>query len=144
MRESEDLRFRERYGNFGESIETAHKKRRVHRAYHQSHAVGGVLQTAAVNRTLGGERAYFKEMKTVFADLYESCGGELPEGLFTESQKGDRCLVVIAGDRGLAGGYNNNVFSLSSSVMAEEKGKDGNSASGPRSPMSIIKSGIPS
>lgn len=68
-------------------------------------------------------RAYFKEMKTVFADLYENCGGELPEGLFTESQKGDRCLVVIAGDRGLAGGYNNNVFSLSSSVMAEEKGK---------------------
>ena len=67
-------------------------------------------------------RAYFKEMKTVFADLYESCGGELPEGLFTESQKGDRCLVVIAGDRGLAGGYNNkNVLSLSSSVMAEER-----------------------
>lgn len=68
-------------------------------------------------------RAYFKEMRTVFADLYESCGEELPEWLFTESQQGEHCLVVIAGDRGLAGGYNNNIFSRVSSVMTKETGR---------------------
>ena len=72
-------------------------------------------------------RAYFKEMKTVFADLYESCGGELPEGLFTESQKGDRCLVVIAGP---CRRIQQQCFFPFLLRDGRGKGKDGNSASG--------------
>ena len=65
-------------------------------------------------------RSYFETMKAVFSDLAAGCGEDMPKQFFTERTEGKICLIVIAGDRGLAGGYNNNVFSLASSLGSKE------------------------
>lgn len=66
-------------------------------------------------------RSYFLAMQKVFADLAAGCGGDAPKQYFGERTEGKVCLVVIGGDRGLAGGYNNNVFNLAKSLCAKEE-----------------------
>ena len=56
--------------------------------------------------------AYFDALRSVFGDIAASCGIDAPKEYFAQREKGKTCIVVIAGDRGLAGGYNNNVFAL--------------------------------
>lgn len=54
-------------------------------------------------------RPYHEISREAFADAVAGCaGGKIPYVTPREVKK--RCYVVIAGDRGLAGGYNNNIF----------------------------------
>lgn len=64
------------------------------------------LKRATTNMENG--REYFSEMEVAFSNLMSM---ETQDSVFVKSRDVNRrCVVVIAGDRGLAGGYNNNVF----------------------------------
>ncbi len=54
-------------------------------------------------------RAYFSIMRKALADIAAVDSGSRSV-FIKEREVKKRCFVVIAGDRGLAGGYNNNVF----------------------------------
>lgn len=62
-------------------------------------------------------RLYFNALQQVFVSLAQSREKSV---YFTARPVKKTCLVVIAGDRGLAGGYNNNIFKLALSY-AENK-----------------------
>lgn len=66
-------------------------------------------------------RSYFKAVRAVFSDLAAGCGSDAPKEYFSERDAGKVCLVVIAGDRGLAGGYNNNVFNMAASIAGNDE-----------------------
>lgn len=53
-------------------------------------------------------RPYFEAMQTALSDILSSA----PQSHYTKSPSGAEksCYIVIAGDRGLAGGYNNNIY----------------------------------
>ena len=75
------------------------------------------LRRATANMANG--RAYFEEMEAAFSNLLSP---ETKDNVFVQSREVKKlCLVVIAGDRGLAGGYNNNVFKL---LLSESQGFD--------------------
>ena len=61
--------------------------------------------TAVMERS----RAYADAMREAFARLGDGDGAEL---YFRKREDLPTCLIVVAGDRGLAGGYNNNIFKL--------------------------------
>lgn len=54
-------------------------------------------------------KAYFNTLKEAVENIAKSTSGVKSEFLKQREVK-NRCYVVIAGDRGLAGGYNSNVF----------------------------------
>ena len=58
-----------------------------------------------------------REYREVFLDAFAAISGE--KSIYTEKRDGNlpSLYIVIAGDRGLAGGYNNNVFRMAASVM---------------------------
>ncbi|MBO7150308.1 MAG: ATP synthase F1 subunit gamma [Clostridia bacterium] len=61
---------------------------------------------------------FFSAVKEAFADL---CERSTEKSVYLQGGKGEQTLcVVIAGDRGLAGGYNNNVFKLLKTVAEQE------------------------
>lgn len=63
-------------------------------------------------------RPYFEIMRKAIGIIDNSA--EAKSSVWSNSTKGGRGLIiVIAGDRGLAGGYNSNVFKLASSVYKE-------------------------
>lgn len=65
-------------------------------------------------------RAYFELMQSALGDAASfDSGSSSPFIKGREVKKS--CFVVIAGDRGLAGGYNNNIFKLAGEAM---QGKD--------------------
>ncbi len=66
-------------------------------------------------------RSYFDVLQKVFSRLASGCGEDAPKMYFQERKKGKICLVVIGGDRGLAGGYNNNVFTLTRGLAQPEE-----------------------
>ena len=75
------------------------------------------LRRATANMANG--RAYFDEMEAAFSNLLSP---ETKDNIYVKSREVRKlCLIVIAGDRGLAGGYNNNVFKL---AFAESQGFD--------------------
>ena len=75
------------------------------------------LRRATANMANG--RAYFDEMEAAFSNLLSP---ETKDNIYVKSREVKKlCLIVIAGDRGLAGGYNNNVFKL---AFAESQGFD--------------------
>ena len=61
-------------------------------------------------------RAYFDIMRKALADIaaYDSSNHSV---FIRPREVKKRCFVMIAGDRGLAGGYNNNIFKLTMSRM---------------------------
>ena len=64
-------------------------------------------------------RAYFEIMRNALADIAANDSGN--KSVFIRQREiKKRCFVVIAGDRGLAGGYNNNVFKLALGQMDTE------------------------
>ena len=67
--------------------------------------------TAAMERS----RAYATAMRRAFSHL----GKEGDAIYFNAAPDLPTCLIVIAGDRGLAGGYNNNIFKLAGAEGAE-------------------------
>lgn len=56
-----------------------------------------------------GSKAYFNTLKEAVENIAKTTSGVKSEFLKQREVK-NRCYVVIAGDRGLAGGYNSNVF----------------------------------
>ena len=65
-------------------------------------------------------RPYFKELHQTLSDISE--GNTDFTSVYAKKAASDRyCYVVIAGDRGLAGGYNSNLFKK---LEADSKGKD--------------------
>ena len=65
-------------------------------------------------------RPYFEVLYQTMHDIAEA-DTELSSAYVQEPRGEKCCFVVIAGDRGLAGGYNNNVLKL---ALAEMEGKD--------------------
>lgn len=63
-------------------------------------------------------RLYFKALQQVFDSLSKSREKSV---YFTARTVKKSCIIVIAGDRGLAGGYNNNIFKM---ATAYSKGKE--------------------
>ncbi len=73
------------------------------------------LKRATTNMENGKE--YFEEMEKTFSNLLSS---ETKDSVFVKPPEcNKKCVIVIAGDRGLAGGYNNNVFKLFESLEAD-------------------------
>lgn len=73
------------------------------------------LRKATANMESG--RCYFEEMEKAFSRLISQ---ETKDSVFVKSREVNRrCVIVIAGDRGLAGGYNNNVFKTADAMCAE-------------------------
>ena len=68
--------------------------------------------TAAMERS----RAYAAAMRHAFSRL----GKEGDAIYFDGNPKAPTCLIVIAGDRGLAGGYNNNIYKLAAQEGARD------------------------
>ena len=65
-------------------------------------------------------RPYFEILYSTINDIVDSTR-DFTSPYLTKREVKKSCYVVIAGDRGLAGGYNSNIFKL---VMAEIEGKD--------------------
>lgn len=88
---------------------------------HLTKAMGLVASSKMrrANQMMGKSREYARSMDDVVQVLISSrdCGDS--PYLKPRAEKGIR-LIVIAGDRGLAGGYNNNVFKLAGTVSADE------------------------
>ena len=65
-------------------------------------------------------RPYFEALYSTINDIVD-CTSDLSSPYLTKRSGEKKMYVVIAGDRGLAGGYNSNVLKL---VMTEIQGKD--------------------
>ncbi len=66
-------------------------------------------------------RPYFRELYEAMSDIYET-SPEFASPYLKISSKGRSLYIVIAGDRGLAGGYNNNVLRMAAEKIREEDG----------------------
>ena len=64
-------------------------------------------------------RPYFEVLREAFQEIYAG-DTDLSSAYLRRSTGGEICYVVIAGDRGLAGGYNSNIFRM---VQEQVKGK---------------------
>ncbi len=64
-------------------------------------------------------RPYRQVMERAIAGLH-SVATETPSVYVTEREVKKTCYIVIAGDRGLAGGYNANLFRMIRTMMAQE------------------------
>lgn len=62
-------------------------------------------------------RPYYQVLKKAIDSIDHL--GELQGSVWSQGGEGRTLFVVIAGDRGLAGGYNSNVFRLAASLMRE-------------------------
>ena len=65
-------------------------------------------------------RPYFMELKETLDDI-EAATHDFSSPYQRHREVKKTCLVVIAGDRGLAGGYNSNVFKAAAKLLEEKK-----------------------
>lgn len=63
-------------------------------------------------------RPYFEVMRSAI-DIIDSSSEAKGSVWSTKTDGGTKLLIVIAGDRGLAGGYNSNIFKLAASLYKE-------------------------
>lgn len=64
-------------------------------------------------------RCYLEAIQSTFSNLISN---ETQKSEFIKSREVKKtCIIMIAGDRGLAGGYNGNVFKMAESVAEREK-----------------------
>ena len=80
----------------------------------------GLVASAKIRGALinmGKASEYANSLENTVALLAASKSCEKSEYM-KNGEKGKVCLVVIAGDRGLAGGYNSNIFKLAQTVSA--------------------------
>ena len=65
-------------------------------------------------------KTFFDILQNTLVDIMKN--NKDLSSVYTKKQKSDKvCLVVIAGDRGLAGGYNNNVLKAANEIILENK-----------------------
>ena len=69
---------------------------------------------------VANSRPYFEILRSTIDDIVEN-NLDFTSPYLKEQEAGKILYIVIAGDRGLAGGYNSNILKL---VMSEIKGKD--------------------
>ncbi len=69
---------------------------------------------------VANSRPYFEILRSTIDDVLEN-NQDFSSPYLKKTTEGKILYIVIAGDRGLAGGYNSNILKL---VMAEIKGKD--------------------
>ena len=75
------------------------------------------MELAAVSKLrrakerIAHSRPYFEILKQTIADI-EPCAGDAKMPFYESRENGKACIIVIGGDRGLAGGYNNNILKL--------------------------------
>ena len=60
-------------------------------------------------------RKYFAAMQDLFSNIAQK-GNDIESVYYQPKKCGRTCIIVIAGDRGLAGGYNHNVIDLARSL----------------------------
>ena len=66
-------------------------------------------------------RPYFNALNSTFADLARATGQRDITSPYVKTRDVKKiCLVVLAGDRGLAGGYNANIFRLATQVQGDK------------------------
>lgn len=95
--------------------------RSVGSTMHLTHAMGLVASSKMrkANESMGNGRQYAASFGSVM-DLLTACP-ECVRSPYMQKREGGRVrLIVIAGDRGLAGGYNANVFRLTDSLEKEQ------------------------
>ncbi|MDO5300375.1 MAG: ATP synthase F1 subunit gamma [Clostridia bacterium] len=63
-------------------------------------------------------RPYFTELKETLDEI-EAATSDFSSPYQTQREVKKRCLIVIAGDRGLAGGYNSNIFKAVTEMMQD-------------------------
>ena len=61
-------------------------------------------------------RPYFNTMYNTVKDIATNTRG-VRDPFLKQKKKKNKCYIVIAGDRGLAGGYNSNIFKLTTAHM---------------------------
>lgn len=67
-----------------------------------------------------GSRAYHEELSAALSKILGMTHEDSEENeYFTEREVKKTCYIVIAGDRGLAGGYNNNIFKLADKTRTD-------------------------
>ena len=66
-----------------------------------------------------GTRAYHEELSAALSKILGLSGQEFESEYFQEREVKKTCYIVIAGDRGLAGGYNSNIFKLADKLRSE-------------------------
>ena len=67
-------------------------------------------------------RPYFNTMYNTVKDIATNTRG-VRDPFLKQREVKNKCYIVIAGDRGLAGGYNSNIFKLTTAHMDENKKK---------------------
>jgi F-type H+-transporting ATPase subunit gamma len=77
---------------------------------------------AAYNRAVA-TKPYTEKLAELVADLSRAAGSVEHPLLQTHDDAGRSALVVISGDRGLAGGYNSNVLRAAVGHLEEQKGR---------------------
>ena len=95
--------------------------RSVDSTLHLTRAMGLVAASKIrrANETMIGGREYASAFGSVI-DLLTACP-ECAHSPYMKAAEGERtCLIVIAGDRGLAGGYNANVFRTVADMKADK------------------------
>ncbi len=68
---------------------------------------------------LQNSRPYFEILSNTISDIVHS-GTDCESPYFTRQPGGKSLYIIIAGDRGLAGGYNSNVLKLAEAEMADK------------------------
>ena len=87
------------------------------------------MELAAVSKLrrakerIAHSRPYFEILKQTIADI-EACAGDAKMPFYESRENGKACIIVIGGDRGLAGGYNNNILKPSAEECANILQKD--------------------
>lgn len=69
--------------------------------------------------TMNKSREYSNALEDTVSMLASSRACEKSE-YTKKGEEGKICLIVIAGDRGLAGGYNSNVFKMAETILSEK------------------------
>ncbi|MBE5805084.1 MAG: ATP synthase F1 subunit gamma [Clostridiales bacterium] len=95
--------------------------RSVDNTLHLTRAMGLVAASKIrrANETMNGGRQYASAFGSVI-DLLTACPA-CAQSPYMKAAEGERaCLIVIAGDRGLAGGYNANVFRTVAEMKADK------------------------
>lgn len=84
------------------------------------------MELAAVSKLrrakerISHSRPYFEILKQTIADI-EACVGDAKMPYCTPRSNEKACIIVIGGDRGLAGGYNNNILKLCAETAKKYK-----------------------
>lgn len=92
-----------------ESREAPYEEHTEHHADHQSNGTVASSKLRKAKERADASRPYFHTLENTLEQI--AAGNTDLSSVYTKKSKNEKwCYVVIAGDRGLAGGYNSNLF----------------------------------